>query len=103
MIGGVDLWRVGIPENRGFWLGKPFWGQGIMTEAVTPVMDYAFNELGFDKLIFSNALGNNKSRRVKEKTGARFIGTRAAKFVDPAYNEAETWELTKGEWLKHST
>lgn len=99
MIGGVDLWRVGIPENRGFWLGKPFWGQGIMTEAVRPVMDYAFTTLGFDKLVFSNALGNTKSRRIKEKTGARLIGTRPAKFVDPTYTEAETWELTREEWF----
>lgn len=98
MIGGVDLWRVGIPEHRGFWLGKPFWGQGIMTEAVTPIMDYAFTSLGFDKLVFSNALGNVRSRRVKEKTGARLIGTRPAKLVDPAYTESETWELTKAEW-----
>jgi RimJ/RimL family protein N-acetyltransferase len=25
-IGCVDLWREGRPENRGFWLGKKFWG-----------------------------------------------------------------------------
>jgi RimJ/RimL family protein N-acetyltransferase len=100
MIGGVDLWRQGRPENRGFWLGRKFWGQGYMTEAVRPVMDYAFNELGFETLRFSNALGNLKSRRIKEKTGARLIGTRRAEFVNPAYKEAETWELTREEWQK---
>ena len=100
IIGGVDLWRDGTPENRGFWLGKQFWGRGIMTEAVTPVMDYAFNELGFEKLIFANALGNTRSRRIKEKTGARLLRTEPAKYVDPAYTEREVWELTKEEWLK---
>ncbi len=100
MIGGVDLWRKGTPENRGFWLGKKFWGRGIMTEAVRPVMDYAFDHLGFEMLVFSNALGNSKSRRIKEKTGARLVGTRPAKFVSSEYNEAETWELTKKEWMK---
>ncbi len=98
MIGGVDLWRNGSPENRGFWLARKFWGKGLMTEAVEPVMDYAFADLGFDKLIFSNALGNTKSRRIKEKTGARLIGARPAKFVSQDYTEAETWELTKVEW-----
>ena len=39
LIGAVDLYRDGKPENRGFWLGKPFWKQGIMTEAVTVIMD----------------------------------------------------------------
>lgn len=100
MIGGIDLWRKGSPENRGFWLGKHFWGRGIMTEAVETIMDYAFDHLGFEILVFSNALGNSKSRRIKEKTGARLVGTRPAKFVSPEYNEAETWELTKTEWLK---
>lgn len=100
IIGTVDLWREGIPENRGFWLGEAFWGKGYMTEAVAPVMDYAFNNLGFEKLVFSNALGNNKSRRIKEKTGATFIGLRPASFVDPQLTQAETWELTKENWLR---
>ncbi len=98
LIGLVDLWRPGTPENRGFWLGRPFWGQGIMTEAVTAVNDYAFDQLGFDKLIFSNAKGNVPSQRIKEKTGARLIGVEPAAFVDPQYMERELWELTKEMW-----
>lgn len=100
LIGVVHLWREGRPENRGFWLGKPFWGKGYMTEAVGPVMDYAFNSLGFDKLTFANAVGNEKSRRVKEKTGARLLEVKPAKFVNPTYTEHEVWELTADDWKK---
>ncbi|WP_413583483.1 GNAT family N-acetyltransferase [Bdellovibrio sp. HCB288] len=99
-MGAVHLWREGHPENRGFWLGKPFWGKGYMTEAVEPVMNYAFNELGFDKLVFANAVGNLKSRRIKEKTGARLISVSPANFVNPKYIEHEIWELTKKEWAQ---
>lgn len=98
LIGSIGLWRVGTPEHRGFWLGKTFWGKGLMTEAVWPIHDYAFDDLKFKTLILSNALGNTKSRRIKEKTGAVLIGTRPAKFVDESYNEAETWELTPKAW-----
>jgi len=98
MIGSIGLWRPGIPENRGFWLGKAFWGRGLMTEAVAPIHDYAFGELGFEKLVLSNALGNRRSRRIKEKTGATFIGTRPAKYVNPAITEGELWELTPKAW-----
>lgn len=98
LIGCVDLWRRGCPENRGFWLGRPFWGRGLMTEATASVTDHAFTALGFDRLVFSNALGNRRSRRIKEKAGARLLGTRPATFVDPSLVEAETWELTKGDW-----
>jgi len=98
LIGVVDLWRKGRPENRGFWLGCRFWGKGYMTEAVAPVMDFAFSQLGFDKLVFSNASGNIGSRRIKEKTGAKFLRTEPAKFVDPKFTEREVWELTKVAW-----
>lgn len=101
LIGVVELWRPGRPENRGFWLGKKFWGQGIMSEAVVPINDFAFTELGFEKLIFANAKGNLGSRRIKEKTGATFIRVEPASFVDPIYNEHEIWELTKCDWIKY--
>ncbi len=96
----MDLWRKGKPENRGFWLSRKYWGKGIMTEAVEPVMDYAFNELGFSVLCFANAVGNTASRRVKEKTGCRLIRVEPAKFVDPKLTEHEVWELKKEDWLK---
>ena len=98
LIGAVELWRKGRPEHRGFWLGRAHWGQGLMTEAVIPVMDYAFDELGFETLVFANAVGNTASRRIKEKTGARLLRVEPATFVNPAYTEHEVWELTKAEW-----
>ncbi len=98
LIGAVHLLREGRPEHRGFWLGKPFWGKGYMTEAVAPVMDYAFNHLSFEKLFFANAVGNLKSRRVKEKTGAQLIDVQPARFVNPEYTEHEIWELKKEKW-----
>jgi RimJ/RimL family protein N-acetyltransferase len=54
--------------------------------------------LGFEKMVLGNALGNDRSRRVKEKTGAKLIGVEPAQFVDPAYTEHELWELTKDAW-----
>lgn len=102
LIGVVDLWRPGKPENRGFWLGRPFWGRGIMTEAVKPIIDFAFRTLGFEQLVFANAKGNIKSRRIKEKTGAKFSRIEPASFVDPQYKEHEIWELSKTDWEKHN-
>lgn len=97
-IGAVDLWRPGRPENRGFWLGRAFWGRGYMTEAVEPVMDFAFGPLGFEQVILANAVGNVGSRRVKEKNGARLLYVEPASFVNSAYTEHEVWELTREAW-----
>jgi RimJ/RimL family protein N-acetyltransferase len=98
LVGVVELLRQGRPKNRGFWLSRELWGRGIMTEAVVPVMDYAFDSLGFEKLTFTNAVGNVRSRRVKEKTGARLVGVEPARYVNPNFTEREVWEITKEEW-----
>lgn len=97
-IGSVGLWRPGIPEHRGFWLGQAYWGKGLMTEANVPVVDFAFDELGYDELILSNARGNTRSRRIKEKVGAEHIGTKPSDFVDEQFSESELWRLTPEQW-----
>jgi len=99
-IGGVDLWRESSVDNRGFWLARKHWGKGYMTEVANRINEHAFNELGFDVLYFGNAVTNIGSRRIKEKTGAAFIGTRPFKFVDPNVTETENWILTKEKWLQ---
>ena len=101
LIGFIDLWEEPKPDNRAFWLGRKFWGQGSMTEAMTPILDFAFETLEFKSLIFGNAKGNDRSRRIKEKTGCEFIGVEPAKFVDPELTEHELWRLTAAHWRKY--
>ena len=100
LIGAVELLAIASPSNRGFWLGQPFWGKGYMTEAVFSINNYAFEHLGFERLIFANAVSNKRSARIKEKTGARFIGVEPVQYVDPLLTQRELYELTKEEWLK---
>ncbi|HYA16553.1 MAG TPA: GNAT family N-acetyltransferase [Bryobacteraceae bacterium] len=48
IIGGISL--IKGETNRGFWLGLPWQGRGLMTEAAERVTDFWFNELGFTVL-----------------------------------------------------
>lgn len=57
----------------GYVLSKDYWGQGLMTEAVNAVIDYCFKELRFDYLICGHFDHNDRSRRVIEKCGFRFL------------------------------
>ena len=100
LIGAVELWRPGTPENRGFWLGRAYWGRGYMSEALVPIMGHAFDRLGFDAMVLSNAKGNLRSRRLKERIGARLLRSEPADFVDPGYRERELWELTAAQWCR---
>ena len=98
LIGAIELLRQATPANRGFWLGENFWGNGYMTEAVEPITDYAFETLNFPKLIFANAVNNQRSARVKEKTGAQLVRRESARYVDPLLTERCIYELTKAQW-----
>ena len=50
-------------------LSKSYWGKGLMPEAVNAVIDYLFNELGFDFLICGYYEFNERSKRVQLKCG----------------------------------
>ena len=56
----------------GYWLGKPFWGQGIVPEAVKEMLRHAFEELGMTTVWVGYYEGNAKSKRVQEKCGFRY-------------------------------
>lgn len=84
--------------SRGFWLSEDFWGQGLMTEAVTALNDFVFNTLKLEKYEVCNSEKNTASRRVKEKTGARLIAHRDIPHHS-GHNHSEVWEVTRDLWL----
>ena len=53
----------------GYWLGKRYWGQGIMTTVVQWLCRHAFEELELVKLIAHVHAHNLASARVLEKCG----------------------------------
>jgi len=82
-IGGVAVGGIGVHPGQdvhrytatvGYWLGEQFWGRGIMTEAVTAVTDFCFDNFPLRRIsaeVFSN---NPASARVVEKAGFTFEG-----------------------------
>lgn len=59
----------------GYWVGKPYWGQGLIPEAVKALLSRCFNELSIDVVWCSHYDGNLKSKRVCEKSGFKFHHT----------------------------
>lgn len=58
----------------GYVLSPCVWGQGIATEAVSAVMEFAFTELDINRVEAHYMEGNDRSRRVMEKCGMTFEG-----------------------------
>ena len=59
----------------GYVLSKEFWGMGLMPEAVRAVIDWLFQSVRLDFIIVGHFDWNNRSRRVVEKCGFRYIKT----------------------------
>jgi RimJ/RimL family protein N-acetyltransferase len=99
VIGSIGLKNAAnaVHENRGFWLGLAWHGQGLMTEAADAVTDYWFNTLKFAVLRVPKAIANTTSRRVSEKQGMRVVATDERDYVSGRL-PAEIWEITADEW-----
>lgn len=70
--------NLALPEDEaeiGYWIGVPFWGQGLIPEAVQALIRRGFAELGYRRLWCGYFEGNERSRRVQEKCGFRFHHT----------------------------
>lgn len=59
----------------GYWIAKPYWGQGLIPEAVKALLSRCFKELALDTVWCAYYDGNTKSRRVCEKSGFKFHHT----------------------------
>jgi len=53
----------------GYWIGKHFWGRGLIPEAADELIRHAFDDLGMRTIWCGYYVGNVKSRRVQEKLG----------------------------------
>ena len=98
LIGNVSL-MTEQDNNRGFWLGPQWQGQGLITEASEAVTGYWFETLGRDVLRVPKAAPNIGSRKLSERTGMRLIGTGEGHFVGGKFPK-EIWEITREEWLR---
>ena len=70
--GHTDMTERDDECELGYWLGKPFWGQGIVPEAVKEMLRHAFEEIGITTVWVGYYEGNAKSKRVQEKCGFRY-------------------------------
>jgi RimJ/RimL family protein N-acetyltransferase len=59
----------GAGPNVGYWLGRPYWGRGYMTEALTAVARYVLAAEPHDAIYSGAFVGNDASLRVQAKVG----------------------------------
>ena len=69
---GKDVHR--FTAEMGYWLAEPYWGKGIMTDAVQFLAAWAFGELKLHRISAEPYATNTASHRVLEKVGFSLEG-----------------------------
>ena len=97
--------NLDLPDTEGeigYWIGVPFWGQGLIPEAIKEILHHGFEDLKLDKIWCGYFDGNDKSKRVQEKCGFIYHHTNKDilwKLMDDIRTEHITC-LTRRDWEK---
>jgi len=104
LIGGIGLlYDEGVQADSselGYWLGRPFWNQGIMTEVLHSLSAHIFKEGIIQRLVAKVFVGNEASRKVLEKSGFREIAFENNAFIKAGIPiDAHVYELTEASYI----
>lgn len=85
---GEEHYRTGACEREvGYWIGFPYWGQGLITEALDAFIVYCRDRLRIESLLITTDSRNHASQMVAAKCGFRFVD-------DYKYNDIESKAFT---------
>ncbi|AMW03907.1 GNAT family N-acetyltransferase [Gemmatimonas phototrophica] len=76
----LQLTRSHGRGELGYWIGQPYWGRGLATEAVTALLRFAFEDLHLNRLQASYLPRNPASGRVLAKVGMLREGLHRERF-----------------------
>ncbi|WP_089789836.1 GNAT family N-acetyltransferase [Natronobacterium haloterrestre] len=98
--GAVNLFDVdGTAGTLSYWLFDEYRGRGYATEAVSLLVEHAFEELGLHRVEAEVFDGNDPSRRLLERVG--FVGegvSREARFTGGEFRDVHRFGLLAPEW-----
>ena len=105
---GIEKYREaicpGFEEKKcrelGFVLAKPYWGQGLMPEAVNEVIRYLFEDVGLDVIFCGHFVKNTQSARVQEKCGFRHFTFSKFETRFGTVEDDELNILTRADWTE---
>ncbi|MDE6107472.1 MAG: GNAT family N-acetyltransferase [Oscillospiraceae bacterium] len=96
-----DLPRDNLQLELGYWIARPYWGQGLVPEAGREMLRYAFEDLGCVVAHCSHFDFNAQSRRVIEKLGFTYRLTREVDCGQLGEKRTDVcYTLTREEWEK---
>ena len=85
--------------EMGYELGKEYWGQGIIDEAITAILDYGFSHMKYNRIEAFVNYGNFRSTRFLERMGFKLDGLlREYEFNRGKFDDQYCYSLLKTDW-----
>ncbi|MDD3284536.1 MAG: GNAT family protein [Patescibacteria group bacterium] len=104
IIGGIGLDEINQKNKSavlGYWLGKKYWGNKIMTEATKLIINYAFKNLKLQRIQATVMHPNIVSMKVLEKNGFKCEGILRKKILkNNKWMDIHVFGLLKNEFRK---
>lgn len=104
---GFTVDAIHAKTEIGYWIGKPYWGNGYTAEAAQRLVDYCFETLELNRVEARYFASNSQSRRVMDKIGMTYEGTERQAIIReiPALNYRQVHDLgvcaiLREDWLK---
>lgn len=103
LIGSNSNFEISEQEGEiAYWIGVPYWGKGLIPEAVREVMRHAFENLNLKALWCGYFADNIQSHAAQSKCGFRFHHTEENKYNQflQDYRTEHISRITYQEWLE---
>jgi ribosomal-protein-alanine N-acetyltransferase len=85
--------------ETGYVLNRAFWGQGIMTEALSTILTYGFGDIGLHRVEAVIDMANERSKHVLLKLGFQYEGNLRQRFVFGGnFLDEHYFGLLRDEW-----
>lgn len=101
-IGSISVVRQNevVKEGEiGYCIGSQWWHRGIMSEALTAVINYLFAEVGMERISARHDPNNPHSGGVMRKCGMKYEGTtRASDRNNQGICDAAHYAILRGDW-----
>jgi ribosomal-protein-serine acetyltransferase len=102
IAGGIGFHRVdwiNRSTSIGYWLAADAEGRGLMTAAVTALLDHAFFEWELHRVIIEVVVGNERSQAIPERLGFRQEAIlREAKLVGGRHEDTRLYAMLAPGW-----
>lgn len=101
---GLHLDKANNSAQFGYWVGEPFWGKGIATEATAAILKFGFENLKLHKIYATHYPENKASGKVMlNNKMIREAELKEHYRINNVYRSVIQYRLTKEEYEENNT